>query len=335
MRNSSNSTHGREANRDRTGVLRTFCNYFTRSRAQARHAASPRWQPLKTSFQQALTKLGGKTKGAAASGVSKPAASMRDTHSPGFVATITRTGETIFDHRALRFQSLTLNAADIQLLEHPHDNLRGFKIRVAKHAGRRRHAGDLVEKRYAGRGYTTSQSDLDPNLSTFIAYDEGALVGTVSVRLDSPVGLTADDLYLAELDALRDSGYRLCEFTRLAVDRAVASKPVLAGLFHTAYLYAAVIHHCTHAVIEVNPRHVTFYRRALGFERLGDERMNRRVNAPAVLLGMPFATIAESLRMWAGKPPAAGAGRSLFRHGFPADEEGGVLDRLRVLVSER
>ena len=85
-------------------------------------------------------------------------------------------------------------------------------------------------------------------------------------------------------------GRQICEFTRLAVDKNAASKPVLAGLFHTAYLYASVIRGCTHAVIEVNPRHVAFYGRALRFDPIGEERMNRRVNAPAVLLCAPFAT---------------------------------------------
>ena len=124
---------------------------------------------------------------------------------------------------------------------------------------------------------------------------------------------------------MRERGYRLCEFTRLAVDKTVASKPVLAGLFHTAYLYAAVIRDYTHAVIEVNPRHVTFYRRALGFEPIGPKRTNLRVNAPAVLLCVPFAAIAEGLERYAGKPLAAGVARSLFPYGFPPSEERGVL----------
>jgi N-acyl amino acid synthase FeeM len=270
--------------------------------------------------------------------VSKPRAKRRsgpsDTRSPGFVATVTRTGETIYDHRALRFQSLTLNAADLALLENPSQIRGGFKIRVAKQPGGRRHAGTLVEKRYTGRGYTTSQSDQDPSLSTFIAFDEGMLVGTVSVRLDSEQGVSADELYRAELDEMRDAGYRLCEFTRLAVDKTVASKPVLAGLFHTAYLYAAVIRGYTHAVIEVNPRHVTFYRRALDFELVGEKRMNLRVKAPAVLLRVPFATIAQNLKLYAGKPHVAGASRSLYPYGFPEGEEVGVLARLRVLAGE-
>ena len=108
---------------------------------------------------------------------------------------------------------------------------------------------------------------------------------------------------------------------------------MLAGLFHTAYLYASVIRGCTHAVIEVNPRHVAFYGRALRFDPIGEERMNRRVDAPAVLLCAPFATIAEGIAKFAGKPDAPGAGRSLFLYGFPPEDEPGVLKRLRELVA--
>ncbi|MEO8304293.1 MAG: hypothetical protein ABI724_09235 [Betaproteobacteria bacterium] len=242
-------------------------------------------------------------------------------------------GETVFDDRALRFRSLTLAEADLTALEDPAGFHHGFKIRVAKLSGRRREAGTLVERRYSGRGYTIPSLNQDPHLSTFIAYDEGVLVGTVSVRLDSGSGVSADELYRAEIDGLRKTGAKICEFTRLAVDKTAASKPVLAGLFHTAYLYSAVIRGCTHAVIEVNPRHVEFYGRALSFHPIGEERMNTRVHAPAVLLCAPFATIAEGLAKYAGKPDVPGAGRSLFVYGFPPEDEPGVLNRLRGLVA--
>ncbi len=242
-------------------------------------------------------------------------------------------GETVLDQRALRFRSLTLAEADLSALEAPAGFHNGFKIRVAKLSGRRREAGTLVERRYSGRGYTIPSLGQEPQLSTFIAYDEGVLVGTVSLRLDSDKGLSADELYRDEINALRKSGARICEFTRLAVDKTAASKPVLAGLFHTAYLYSSVIRGCTHAVIEVNPRHVVFYGRALRFDPIGEERMNKRVDAPAVLLCAPFATIADGLARFAGKPDVPGAGRSLFVYGFPPEDEVGVLNRLRGLVA--
>ena len=100
--------------------------------------------------------------------------------------------------------------------------------------------------------------------------------------------------------------------------RASLSSP---GLFHTAYLYASVIKGYTHAVIEVNPRHVAFYRRALNFQAIGPERLNKRVNAPAVLLCTPFQTIADGLASSAGKKVLPGTSRSLFYYGFPAEDE--------------
>jgi hypothetical protein len=238
------------------------------------------------------------------------------------------TGETIFDDRPLRFRSLSVSPADLSTMEAIEGN-RGFKIRLAKLSGQRRDAGDMVQQRYARRGYSVPAPRPDPHVSTFIAYDEGIPVGTVSVRLDSEQRLSADDLYGTEIDQLRSSGKRLCELTRLAVDRTTASKPVLAGLFHTAYLYASVIRGITHAVIEVNPRHVAFYCRALGFEAIGPERINRRVNAPAVLLCVPFSAIADGLDKYAGKPTVPGASRSLFLYGFPPRDAPGVLQRLR------
>jgi hypothetical protein len=261
-------------------------------------------------------------------------APARDPLEPPWTSPVENTGETVFADRPLRFRSLTVAEADLSVLEAPEGFHGGFKIRVAKLGGGKREAGKLVERRYAGRGYTIPARPQEPQLSTFIAYDEGQLVGTVSVRLDSENGLSADDLYRNEIDALRGAGARICEFTRLAVDKNAASKPVLAGLFHTAYLYASVIRGCTHAVIEVNPRHVAFYDRALRFEAIGEERMNRRVDAPAVLLCAPFATIADGIARFAGKPNAPGAGRSLFLYGFPPEDEPGVLNRLRELVAD-
>ena len=240
------------------------------------------------------------------------------------------TGETVYDDRPLRFRNLTLTEAQAPVMEDI-ESAPGFKIRISKlHTGRRQ-AGTLVTDRYMGRGYQIPRFKRERDLYTFIAYDEGHLVGTVGVRLDSGErGLAADSLYSTEIDNLRAAGYRMCEFTRLAIDKTSASKPVLAGLFHTAYLYAAVMWGSTHAVIEVNPRHVTFYRRLLRFEVLGNERLNRSVNAPAVLLCVAFSTIAEGLAQHAGKADVT-AERSLFRFGFTADEEAGVLQRLREL----
>ncbi|MBK9674483.1 MAG: hypothetical protein IPO82_04330 [Betaproteobacteria bacterium] len=239
-------------------------------------------------------------------------------------------GETVYNEAALRFRKLSISEPDLPTFGDLRGSQEGFKIRVARLPVRRHEARRMVDKRYAGRGYRIplTPDAPEPHLSTFLAYDEGCMVGTVSVRLDSTAGLSADDLYPEELDRLRRAGHRLCEFTRLAVDSKAATKAVLAGLFHTAYLYASRLHGFTHAVIEVNPRHVAFYRRSLGFEIVGEERLNKRVCAPAVLLEVPFTRIDEGLHR-AGRAHATGRASSLLLHGFPPGDETGVLERLR------
>jgi hypothetical protein len=240
------------------------------------------------------------------------------------------TGLTVFDDIALRLRSLTAEELDTSHGD-PGAIPGAFKIRLAGNRANAKDAGALIERRYASRGYQTKTQSADPHLFTFVGYDEGKVVGTVSIRLDSEQGLGADSLYKAEIDELRTEGCTICEFTRLAIDERAISKPVLAGLFHTAYLYAAHVRGIEFAVIEVNPRHVVFYRKALGFEPIGPERMNTRVQAPAILLCVPFTTIAEGLSEYAGNPQAPGANRSLFTYGFSADEEKGILRRLRAL----
>ena len=109
-----------------------------------------------------------------------------------------------------------------------------FKIRLANSEGRRSTASYLIERRYAWRGYdvssTSSASEPTPNVITLAAFDQDALVATLSVGTDSPAGLVVERLYPDEVSALRSTeGVRLCEFTRLAVDNMVRSKAVLAA----------------------------------------------------------------------------------------------------------
>jgi hypothetical protein len=270
---------------------------------------------------------------------SRPGAEAQNSESlPALFADVQgKSGLTVFDDRPLRFRSLTLTGASGEPaeFEDPGAVPGAFKIRVAKREGFQRAAGTLVERRYTGRGYDTPAQKQEPHLFTFVAYDEGKLVGTVGIRLDSEQGLGADDLYRDEIDVLRANGCKLCEFTRLAVDVTAVSKSVLAGLFHTAYLYAGAVHGCTFMVIEVNPRHVPFYRRALGFEPLGPERTNKKVNAPAVLLCASFEAIAAGLKRFGGKHREFPNERSLFPYGFSPQEEEGILQRLKALDAEQ
>ena len=201
-------------------------------------------------------------------------------------------------------------------------------LRAADTGGHRSSANILVHKMYATRGYKSSvDAPQMSNVVTLIASDHGETIGTISVGFDSPHGLLADDLFRDELGELRLQGRRICEFTKLAMDHVVKSKRVLASLFHTAYIWAHLLLGFDDVVIEVNPRHVRYYQTMLGFTVVGPERLNRRVDAPAVLMRLDFTHARQQIERFAGRPEL-GAGRSLYPHFFSAKEESGIVARL-------
>ena len=201
-------------------------------------------------------------------------------------------------------------------------------LRAADTGGHRSSANILVHKMYATRGYKSSADAAQAsNLVTLIASERGETVGTISVRFDSARGLLADDLFPAELGALRAQGRRVCEFTKLAMDHIVKSRRVLASLFHAAYMWAHLRLGFDDVVIEVNPRHVRYYQRMLGFKVMGPERLNHRVDAIAVLMRLDFGHAREQIARFAGRAESSNE-RSLYPHFFSPREESGIVARL-------
>jgi hypothetical protein len=217
-------------------------------------------------------------------------------------------------------------------LEEPEDFVcPSFKIRAADSSGERSSASVLIQRMYATRGYKSSPlpEKRPPHLVTLVASDHSDTIGTMTVGFDSADGLLADDLFGAEIDELRRAGRQVCEFTKLAIDASSQSKPVLAALFHVAYIYAHRIRGVDDLLIEVNPRHARYYASMLGFKVIGSKRLNRRVNAPAVLLSVTFDHVRTNIASFGGKPEEAAAERSLYPFSFSAHEEAGIVGRLR------
>jgi hypothetical protein len=113
------------------------------------------------------------------------------------------------------------------------------------------------------------------------------------------------------------------------MDSVLGSKRVLASLFHVAYIYAYRVKGFDCLLIEVNPRHVKYYEKILGFKVLGAERMNLRVNAPAVLLCLDFSHTEEQIAKFGGQPLMSSTERSLYPYSFSVDEEAGIVGRLK------
>lgn len=203
-----------------------------------------------------------------------------------------------------------------------------FKIRLAHSNERVNSASMLVQRKYASRGYEASGFQKDPERITLMAFQEDKVIGTLTLGLGSSNPLLVEDLYKTEIDSLREQGHKVCELTKLAVDQIHGSKRILASLFHIAYIYGRVMQGHSDVVIEVNPRHVAFYKRMLGFNQLGPERMCSRVNAPAVLLRLELDYVDQQIALLGGKSDAASGVRSLYPYFFNKGDEIGITHRL-------
>lgn len=208
---------------------------------------------------------------------------------------------------------------------------RCFTIRAAELPRERRSASRLIERMYASRGYGAAPlpDEGSPHRKTFLASEHNEAIGTLTINADDGDGLMVDNVFPDEVAQFRAAGYRLCEFTKLAMDRVARSPRLLASLFHVAYIYAHRVKSLTHLLIEVNPRHVRYYVTMLGFKVVGPVRHNARVNAPAVLLALDLAFAKDQIAKFGGQEELSATERSAYPYFFSAKDEAGIVERLR------
>ena len=207
-----------------------------------------------------------------------------------------------------------------------------FSIHAVHTEHHRHEARQLVHHRYVQRGYRREHPQAarhEHNVLTLSAIGAGGTLGTLGIRFDVAQGLSADVAFADEMSALRGQGRRICEFTQLALDYQAASKPVLAALFHTAYLHAYKMYGVEMLVIEVNPRHVPYYRRMLHFKVCSDVKTNTQVHAPAVLMSLDLVEGEQLIARYAGHPQMMSVVRNLYPLFFSPEREAEILAQLR------
>ena len=196
-----------------------------------------------------------------------------------------------------------------------------INVHTVDSAEARESASSLLQRRYDWRGYgsATLPDAHAPARCTLVATSGTQVLGTLTVALDGMTALNCETLFGPEVAALRSTAARVCEFTRLAVEADAARSPqVLSALFLAAYVVAHRAGERDTLLIEVNPRHVGFYRRHFGAQRLAEVRHHPGVNAPAVLLSLALSPLRELARLveydgtvaeagFIGAPPATGA----------------------------
>lgn len=187
----------------------------------------------------------------------------------------------------------------------------------------------LIERMYSWRGLNLVESAVHtdrPDRITLLASENGDVFGTVTLGLDGDAGILAETLYPDEIAALRRQGARLCELTRLAMDTRHNSREVLGALLHLVYIHGRLIHRATDVVIEVHPRHASFYRRMLGFRIIGSERTCPRVDAPAVLMHLELGHMDAQIARFGGT--ADPQARTLYPYFMSREAQDSILGTL-------
>lgn len=215
----------------------------------------------------------------------------------------------------------------------------GPRLRVANDETTRARAYRLAYELYRAKGYVGELAegrlvapwDREPETLTLLADDAGGGgLATVSLVFDAANGLPCDAVFGDVLAGLRAKNRRIVEVTRLAIGEAhLCSRQLLVQLFNWIYVHARRVRRCDDFVIEVNPRHVSYYRRLLGFEVLGEARPCPRVQgAPAVLLRLDLAHPEREILRVGGAGAAAGE-RSLYPYFLTGEAELSVERLLR------
>ena len=220
----------------------------------------------------------------------------------------------------------------------------GYRILVAADRATRERAYALAYRVYRRAGYVTdsadqlcvSPHDISAQTLTLLAQDaNGNDCATISLVFDSLAqGLPCDEIYRDEADAMRVSGCKLAEVTRLAIEDSCGdAKELLLHLFNQCYIFARIVRGHTDVLIEVNPRHVSFYQKVMRFQITGPERPCSRVQgAPALLLRVNFSDIEAAVKGSGCTGGRDGAGRRLHAYPYTKREEDAVA---RFLVQHQ
>lgn len=210
------------------------------------------------------------------------------------------------------------------LLDRGADCGQGLRLVLAANRRDRERAFRLASSIYSKsgfhqdpNGFCVSSYDLNADTAVLLIVDaDGNEAGTISLVCDGAHGLPCDEVFGSELDGMRAQGRRMGEVTRLAVREGhPASKAILVQLYNWVSVYARRFAGVDDFIIEVNPRHESFYLRRLCFVRIAGERPCPRVgNAPAVLLRLDMHHQADVIARVGGlQDAAAGAeGRTLY-----------------------
>lgn len=171
-------------------------------------------------------------------------------------------------------------------------NTRGATVERAITGNDLCQAYELVHDVYLETGYIEPERtrmrlrmfESAPQTATFVAKVNGRVVGAVSIVADSPeLGLPSDSAFEEELDEIRRSGARMCEWTNQSVAEDYRKSALATELMRCAAAHV-IWSGYDQAIATVSPSHGSFYQ-LLGFREIGSVRSySERIYDPVVAL---------------------------------------------------
>lgn len=172
-----------------------------------------------------------------------------------------------------------------------------FKLEVASDLATKMEAYQLMYKLYSNPALNYAKEDsskmwyslfnASPFTKTLVVRDllTRKVVATVTVVLDTKLGLPLEENYPLQIEALRRKNRLCAEIISLGFEEEIrGSSEILIQLFKFAYLIFRGIYCATDFLIMIKPRHSLFYKKKLFFSAIGKEVNCIKINNKPVVL---------------------------------------------------
>ena len=172
--------------------------------------------------------------------------------------------------------------------------LEGLVVKVASTVQEHEHASRLVHAAYVRRGIMEPHASgvrvtthgLLPSTIVFIAKRHGEVVGTLSLVLDSPLGLPMEQVFAAEIAPLRAAGRKVAEVGALCVAPHERGRGVPLLLNKLMWQVASKRLGINSLAIAVHPDAACLYDATLRFVALGTTKTYPGLTASALAVAL-------------------------------------------------
>lgn len=172
-----------------------------------------------------------------------------------------------------------------------------YKVEIASDLKSRIEAFQLMYKLYRNPALNYAKDDpskmwyslfnASPYTNTIVVRDllTRKIVATVTVVLDTKLGLPLEENYPVQIETLRNKNRLCAEIISLGFEEEVrGSSDILIQLFKFAYLIYRRIYCATDFLIMIKPSHSLFYEKKLFFSAIGEEVNCMKINNKPVVL---------------------------------------------------